>query len=334
MAPLKLSRPLTCITENVPTPNKSSASSSTKLSHRRSGFTLTEVLVATAVLALVILFVIQLMQGATRIMTAGHKRIDADSQAQQVFDRMATDFNQMIKRTDVNYYFKATTPSMPGNDQIAFFTNVPGHYPQSTYNSGTSLVAYRINANSGVTSTISYNRLERMGKGLLLNGGSNSYVPLLFLDASYTTTIINVWPTAASNTAIDTDYALAGPRVFRFEYYYLLNPSGPSGLSGLSAGPWANSTTAFQIKDISAVVVALAVIDPKSRSILSTSQLELLAGTNGQTSPFVDFATGWTAGELLSNWQTALATNSQLVALPLQARQNIRFYERYLPLPR
>ena len=105
-------------------------------------------------------------------------------------------------------------------------------------------------------------------------------------------------------------------------------------LSGLSAGPWANSTTAFQIKDISAVVVALAVIDPKSRSVLSTSQLELLAGTNGQTSPFVDFATGWTAGELLSNWQTALATNSQLVALPLQARQNIRFYERYLPLPR
>ena len=63
-----------------------------------------------------------------------------------------------------------------------------------------------------------------MGKGLLLNGGSTSYVPLLFLDAGYTTTIINVWPTAASNKALDTDYGLAGPRVFRFEYYYLLNP--------------------------------------------------------------------------------------------------------------
>ena len=141
----------------------------TKLFCQRGGFTLAEMLVSIAVLALIVVFVSQLMTGATRITTAGHKRMDSDSQAQQVLDRMAADFNQMIKRTDLNYYFKAGTPAIAGNDQIAFFTGVAGHYQSSTlsYNSDASLVAYRVNANSATIQAppaiIGSNEWERFG---------------------------------------------------------------------------------------------------------------------------------------------------------------------------
>src|ERR1043166_3911289 len=106
------------------------------------GFTLAEMLVAIGVLVLIVLFVTQIVNGAARIMTLGHKRIDSDSQARQLLDRLAVDFDQWLKRTDVNCYFKAATPSQPGNDQMAFFTSVAGHSPQTAYESEVSLVAY------------------------------------------------------------------------------------------------------------------------------------------------------------------------------------------------
>ena len=53
--------------------------------------------------------------------------MDADSQARQLLDRMAIDFDQMLKRSDISYYVK-TGSTQPGNDQIAFFSAVPGYY--------------------------------------------------------------------------------------------------------------------------------------------------------------------------------------------------------------
>ena len=108
----------------------------------------------------------QIHNGAGTTMTLGNKRMDADSQARQLLDRMANDFDQMLKRSDISYYVK-TGSAQPGNDQIAFFSAVPGYYGQAGYNSNASLVAYRVNADS---TSASYNKLERMGKGLALNG--------------------------------------------------------------------------------------------------------------------------------------------------------------------
>ena len=56
---------------------------------------------------------------------------------------------------------------MAGNDQIAFYSAVPGYYPPTGLQSPVSLVAYRINSNSNSSS---YNKMERMGKGLIWNG--------------------------------------------------------------------------------------------------------------------------------------------------------------------
>ena len=104
--------------------------------------------------------------------------------------------------------------------------------------------------------------------------------------------------------------------MFRFEYYYLLSSSPSVGTANqLSAGPWS-STDTFSVKDVAAIVVAIAVIEPKSKVLLTTANMEKLAGTNGQTSPLVDFTTDWVPGALLSTWQTALDANSTDYAAP------------------
>ena len=236
----------------------------------RAAFTLTELLVTMGVLVVLVLLFTQLLNSAATTMTLGNKRMDADSQARQLLDRMAIDFDQMLKRTDVSYYVKTTGNTQAGNDQIAFFSAVPGYYSQAGYNSNASLVAYRVNADS---TSASYNKLERMGKGFPLNGAyTTAPIPLLFRDGTSNTTIQGVWPAAASSTTADPDYETAGPQVFRFEYYYLLSSSRSVGTANqLSAGPWS-STDTFSVKDVAAIVVAIAVIEPKSKVLLTNSQ--------------------------------------------------------------
>src|SRR6266480_3070012 len=146
---------------------------------RNSGaFTLVELLISVGVLALLILLVSQLMNSATAVTRTGSKHIDTDTQARVILDRMALDFAKMLKRTDIDYYVKAPVGyknpnahgnglklkvGQQGNDQIAFFSQVPGYYPSGSQ-SPFSLVAYRVRSKN---SDPRFLQLERMGKGLL-----------------------------------------------------------------------------------------------------------------------------------------------------------------------
>src|SRR5213595_463986 len=153
----------------------------------REGFTLAELLVSVFVLLLLILMFTQLMTSATAITRSDHKHIDTDTQAREVLDRMAVDFAQMLKRTDVDYYVKQRTGynghgnghgwgqghnGDKGSDQIAFFSHVPGYYPTGYtvgQQSPISLVAYRVNEGNA-NNNPAYGRLERIAKGLGWNG--------------------------------------------------------------------------------------------------------------------------------------------------------------------
>ena len=55
-------------------------------------------------LVVLVLLFTQLLNSTASITTLGHKQMDADSQARQLLDRMAIDFAQMVKRSDVDYY--------------------------------------------------------------------------------------------------------------------------------------------------------------------------------------------------------------------------------------
>src|SRR5205823_3649341 len=168
-----------------------------------SGFTLAELLVTVGVLVLLVLLFTQLLNSAATITTLGHKKMDTDSQTRQLLDRMAVDFAQMVKRSDVDFFAKGTTApnsvggAMAGNDRIAFYSAVPGYYPPTGLQSPVSLVAYRINSDS---TSSSYDKLERMGKGLVWNGVSSTDTPIVFMPL----TISATWPAATSSSAPDT----------------------------------------------------------------------------------------------------------------------------------
>src|SRR5437773_1848094 len=161
-----------------------------------AAFTLAELLVSVSVVVIITVIASQLMSTASAIARNGHKHFDTDTSARIVLDRMALDFAQMVKRTDVDYYVKQKIYKGHGNghgcgqghnndlssDQIAFYSQVPGYYPGSS-GSPISLIAYRVNeaTNSGDR----YGRLERMAKGLLWNGvnnttQNNSPYPIIF----------------------------------------------------------------------------------------------------------------------------------------------------------
>jgi prepilin-type N-terminal cleavage/methylation domain-containing protein len=275
-----------------------------KVTFKRCGFTLMELLVSLLVLTIIILMVAQLMTNAATTARTSNKHIDTDTQARVVLDQMAADFAKMLQRTDVDYYVKAPIgyknpnahgkglklkTGQPGNDQIAFFSEVPGYYPPAGSQSPVSLVAYRVNA--ATTTSASYLKLERMGKGLLWNGvnngtNPNSPYPIIFLPgliAAGTSPWDQGWPQwyAAVNNdnsqkSADPDYEMIGPGVFRLEYYYLLKDGTISDVpqvknNGVSQWDFTKTVSANlnAFSDVEAIAVVIAVIDPASRSLLS-----------------------------------------------------------------
>ena len=294
------------------------------------GFTLAELLISVGVLALLILLFAQLLISAATITTLAHKQMDANSQARQLLDRMAIDFAKMVKRSDVDYYLKSpANPQTGGNDQIAFYSGVRGYYPATGAQSPVSLVAYRINSLAG---TPAFNKLERLGKGLVWNGVSSGtpvvFAPVPFASPSAlpaaSATPTPAWP-QAGNASADPDYELVGPQVFRFEYYYLLKSGS------ISATPWdtgAGHTAVTGMQDVAAIIADIAVIDPKSKLLLTDAQIATLT-TSGAANFLSNYTAGMAPGQLRAQWQNTL---NGITSLPRPAISGIRLYERYFYL--
>jgi len=281
-----------------------------KMKRKCQGFTLTEMLFSVGMLALIVVFISQLFKSAASLTTTGHKPIDSNFQARQLFARMAVDLAQMIKRTDVDYYVKSIVDSEVGNDRIAFFSQGPGYYPSSssqTSQSSISLVAYRINANN---TSPTFNKMERMGKGLLWNGVSPTSTPMVFGTAA----IVNTWPAATDNSSSDPDnnYEIVGPQIFRFEYFYCLK-----------SGSFSVNPGARGMQDVGAISVCIAVVDPKSKVLLSDSQITTLAGRMN------DFLPSMGPGDLMAQWQSALDNSNDMPRPTISA---VRLYQRSFQL--
>ena len=284
-------------------------------------FTVVEVLIAAAVLAFMAVCITQLFSGTSSLIMLGNKRMDADAEARAVLDRMAIDFGRMIRRADVDYCVKSpSVPMTAASDQIAFYAEVPGYYPATGSQSPVSLVGFRMNTGRMC--------LERLGKGLLWSGVTSGTSPMVFLPL----TIQGTWP-AATGPASDPDYELFGPDIFRVEYGYLLKgqilPDGTVLPSAYSATPWDERVGIAHsaidgFRDVSGMVVSLAVIDPKSRALVSGSALNVLAAR------MTDFDPARNPGDMENQWRAAIDSSG----LPKAATAAMRVYQRVFPIAR
>ncbi len=269
---------------------------------RARAFTLIEMLVSMSVLVLLLIMVLQMINGAMSITGDSTKRLDADSQIRLVFDRMAVDFAGIVKRPDVDYYLqKLDTAQTPGtNDQIAFYSETTGYYPAgaATYaKSNAALVGYCINSKS---------QLLRLNKALVWNGAAttNSAPAMTFLPQTtpspvpspYPGALTTVWPLTFPvgssgpdmTQSTDADYQVLGEQIFRMEVCYLVRDTynkvielsdSPYVLPVPGATPAATpNVTSYTppypykgLRDVVAVVVTLAVLDNTSRVIVPSA---------------------------------------------------------------
>jgi hypothetical protein len=204
-------------------------------------------LVSTAVLVLLVVMVGQLLSSATMTTGLGRKRIDSDTEARLVFDRLAEDFDKMLNRPDVDYLFyqvdSNTNPGTPissgtNNDSMYFYSEVPAFFDTGASagsQSSVSLIGYRINyANPYYPG---HPVLERLCKGLTWGGltsGTGAPGSVLFLTSTGGgITIKNTWLSSNWGLTIDgaggsvgngadPDYHVLSDRVFRMEFAYLL----------------------------------------------------------------------------------------------------------------
>jgi hypothetical protein len=324
------------------------------LAWRGGAFTLAEVVVSLFVLAMIICLVAWMVKSAIAITGTGNKHIDTDTQARVVFDRMALDFAQMVKRTDVDYYIKQRSGYNGhgnghgwgqghngdlGSDQIAFFSQVAGYYPTGL-NTGdkspVSLVAYRID--EGNSANASYGRLQRMAKGLHWAGvddnqtNQNSTYPIVFIPQ--TIALVVPWAAAinnncsGNNSGCDADYEIVGPGVFRFEYYYLLKngrvTDWPWDRFVLPSQLTINNPTSIGLSQVEAIAVSVAVIDPAARALIQAASVN--AGYGDILDVAVDFADfrsargrgvgGQRIGDLEAAWKGVVESMAQTGQTP------------------
>ena len=278
----------------------------------KPAFTVVEMLVSMVVIVLIVVLVSQLTSAATNTVSNSRKHIDADSQARLILNRMAFDFSNMIQRPDLDYSsFKQPAGSLsatyssgaipvnlqtgvsgaPANDSLAFYAKGVGYFssgttpPASSTRASLALVAYNM-ADDQYFYSGQRAVLQRMGKGL----GWESDPAGSFQNIAYLPMTLGIqWP---SLFASDPNWKTVGDQVFRFEYTHLLKPNftdpknpHPAQLSNtpywdattnkmMTANPHTN-INGFQ--DVAAIVVAIAVLDSTSESLVSNTNTALVA---------------------------------------------------------
>jgi prepilin-type N-terminal cleavage/methylation domain-containing protein len=326
----------------------------------KGGFTLVEILVSMVVLGLMMVGVAQMMNSALSASLGGYKHMDADTQARIVLDRMAFDISRMTKRTDVDYYFQKNTTSsgsIPGNDQMAFYSESGGYYPSgvTAANGGASdvsLVGYMIAPMlNGVYTTIASGgtpQLVRLSKGLGWNGFNTSNPAMVFNPLANSpanpyastpitsNTITNTW--SGVSTGQDSNYQVIGDQVFRLEYCFLVQSATNTVVPTATApdfydNPWSThpDLTPTGLQNVTAIIVSIAVLDTKSRAIVTNSQLQTAASYLPDDG-FTSLSTT-TSNLPLPRWKaaltTALGSGGNSLGLPTAAASQIRFYQRY-----
>jgi prepilin-type N-terminal cleavage/methylation domain-containing protein len=260
-----------------------------------NGFSILELLVAVAVLSIVVVLMAQMLGSASTMISGSSKRMAADEEARLVFDRMAADFSRMVKREDVDSMFVGKV----GNDEMFFYTDSPAIYASTTNNSPVAVVGYRVESNS----------LVRLSEG-------KNWDDLMFLTIGTTgSTNTNSWIVNHTNSV---NRSTIGPSVFRMEYTFLMKPGSTNVLGA------TNTTNTYSqanvdgmgLKDVSAIVVTLGVLDETSRKIVDSTTLSNVAAG------FQDA----TAGPVATNWSATLP------GLSGPARSATRIYQRYIPV--
>lgn len=286
--------------------------------HRRPcGFTLIEILVATAVLIILVTMVASIVQSGNTVIASSRKHLSADSQAREVFGQFGMDLARMPRRADLDVLTSSS------NNAIFFYSEAPGFQSATDtrqYNK-LSLVGYRVNDKA---------QLERLGKGL--NWENQPF--LTYANQPVTTnstpvaasTIAKAWDSVvgtepAYGNGADDNYHLLADGVFRIFYCFQTT----NGV--YTKTPTATALTG-PLGDASALILTLAILDEDSRKLATdTSKLASALPEPDLSGPNPKLPA--------ETWQSAIDNVSKFAQdanIPVAAASRVRIYQRSFPL--
>lgn len=282
-------------------------------------FTLLEILVSVAVLATLLVFVAQVMSGATKTTNRSRVALDTDSEARTVFDRMALDIARMLKRKDVDFLLEKDQ----GNDELYFFSEAPASPQTEEMDVQTlALVGYRVNTKE---------QLERLGLGLTWQAAPPEGPVFLSFPAGSAQAVAESTIKGSAFQKIigseDRSYHVLGENIFRFEVSFLLRAKdgkpavfSPSPFRSVAASETVDNSSGQGWTDVQAIVVTIAILDASSRLI--SGEIDKII------SKFPDAAEGETP---VAAWQKQAEDPSGL-GIPASAASSVRVYQRIFPL--
>ncbi len=296
-------------------PSPSAPRRSPRANRAPEGFTLIEILVASAVLIILVAMVASIVQSGNTVISSSRKHLSADSEAREVFGQFGMDLARMPRRVDLDVLTSSA------NSAIFFYSEAPGFQSgtdQHLYNK-LSLVGYRVNNKA---------QLERLGKGLTWDNPPF----LTFASPPLTTNskpedetrIANAWNSTvgagpAYTNGVDDDYHLVAKGVFRI-YYCFQTTNGD-----IKAAPTVNALNG-PLGDASSLILTLAILDEDSRK-LATNTSQLASALPEPT----------LTGKVLpaEQWQSAVNNVfkfAQDAGIPTAAASRVRIYQRSFPL--
>ena len=279
-----------------------------------SGFTLIEMLVALAVLAVLVALLGQVVNQVSETITRATEHTQSDTEAEVIFDRIGDDIAQIINRTDVDSLFVGMSTNSGGsdnNDQMFFYSQGAGFSTNGSNPSPVTLISYLVT-----------------NQALVRLGVARSWDDIPFITPSNGITEFS-GSTPLSNVGNPTNYFhVIGPSVFRMEVALLMepdsiNPDGSTNGINTYANIGSGTNSWHGLTNVSSIVVALGILDQTSRKIMTPQQLSNVAAalpdsmTNG--------------GVPIGNW----STNAYSVPnIPPAALSQVRVYQRSFPVKR
>lgn len=271
-----------------------------QLASLHGGFTLVELLVAMAVLALLLGLFAQMVEQSQRSVAGSERHLDSDRVARSAFALLAEDVTGQI----VHDFLPLGWNKQAGNDALAFYTTRPGY----SGNRDASWVEYRVNPGS----------LKRGVQGMEFGAQD--------VKTSAQESLIRAYPSADGPSIEAADRVAEG--VIRLETAFLVRRPAGAGTDLKAAPPQrAASPGEIDIGNVDAVVVSLVVLAPRWRAIVNDSAMARLAA---------QFPDAEDAQSTMTRWQAVADDPAALAAaadIPLAAAQAVKIYERTFYLP-
>lgn len=197
---------------------------------RKAGFTMVEVLLATAVLAALLVVIANLTSNTAKVTSTSNRQISADAAGRQILTRLSLDFSQAILRKDLPQLIE----KLSGNDRITFYAQADGYEGDR----GVSKIAFRVEEGF----------LERGAQGMYWEAGGTGGNIIEF-------------NSSALASVPDDDFEVIADEVFRIELAFLMD----DGTIKADAVTFRSETG----PNVKAVIVGIATLDMETRKMMS-----------------------------------------------------------------